>query len=507
MDLVKVYRAARRVSTPILAISTADPAATLETLTRNSGDSPLLRWDFLNGLMPLNKAGEAVRAQVGMADWRNPAETLAVLNGVRPGSNEPVVPVKTVIFMLNGHKLLDPMSLPGNANPAAMLQAIWAVRDTFKATNRTLVLLGPSFTLPPELKHDVMLIDEPLPSVEELTRVVEAEYTNFDLTPGTNDVGRAVAAVRGLSAFAASQAVALSMTKRGLEIDTVWERKRKMIDSRPGIKVWRGGGKFSDLAGLENAKLFLGRYINGKRRPNCVFFIDEIDKDLDTGSEGPGREMFGILLKRMQDSEYEGLVLLGPPGSGKTAIAQAVANEAEILNIEASLAGMKSHYVGDSTQNLKDNLDVVDAVSDKKVLVMATCNSFDKMPPELKRRFTLGTMFFDLPTKKERSGIWKIYEKKYSITPQDYPEDVGWTGAEIKTCCKLADSLECSLIDASKMIVPVAISAADAIEKLRRDAAGRFISASYPGVYQYEQSTYNPQTVTTSSRRILAEDD
>jgi hypothetical protein len=44
----------------------------------------------------------------------------------------------------------------------------------------------------------------------------------------------------------------------------------------------------------------------------------------------------------------------------------------------------------------------VDAVAQEgRMLFIATCNSIASLPPELRRRFTLGTFFFDLPTALE----------------------------------------------------------------------------------------------------------
>ena len=60
-----------------------------------------------------------------------------------------------------------------------------------------------------------------------------------------------------------------------------------------------------------------------------------------------------------------------------------------------------------------------------------------KPATELRRRFTLGTFFFDLPDAEERESIWKIYREKWALSG-DQPEDEGWTGAEIKECCRKA---------------------------------------------------------------------
>jgi hypothetical protein len=63
------------------------------------------------------------------------------------------------------------------------------------------------------------------------------------------------------------------------------------------------------------------------------------------------------------------------------------------------------------------------------------------------------------------------------------PDDTNWTGAEIKSCCRLASLLDVPLIQAAQNVVPVAVTAADKIEGLRRWASGRCLSADRAGVY------------------------
>ena len=118
------------------------------------------------------------------------------------------------------------------------------------------------------------------------------------------------------------------------------------------------------------------------------------------------------------------------------------------------------------------------------------------VPPELCRRFTLGTFFFDLPTADERETIWGIYLKKYNVSGQ-LPNDEGWTGAEIKECCRKAHRLGFTLMQAARYIVPASRSAAEQIKALRQMASGKFTSASTPGVYQYQE------TSTASRRRLM----
>jgi len=120
---------------------------------------------------------------------------------------------------------------------------------------------------------------------------------------------------------------------------------------------------------------------------------------------------------------------------------------------------------------------VVDAVTNGRSLWIATCNSIGALPTELRRRFTLGTFFFDLPSPEERAAIWKIYLAKYGVTGES-PDDQEWTGAEIKECCRKAYRLKPTLKESAECVVPVSRSAADQIRTLRRNSSARLIPAS-----------------------------
>jgi SpoVK/Ycf46/Vps4 family AAA+-type ATPase len=141
----------------------------------------------------------------------------------------------------------------------------------------------------------------------------------------------------------------------------------------------------------------------------------------------------------------------------------------------------------------------VDAISQGRSLWIATCNSITSLPPELRRRFTLGTFFFDLPDAEEREAIWRIYLRKWQVEDTDRPSDEGWTGAEIKECVRKAWRVGLSLRESASYLVPVVKSAADQIEALRRQASGRFLSASRPGAYTAEAK---PELVGAGKRTL-----
>jgi len=68
---------------------------------------------------------------------------------------------------------------------------------------------------------------------------------------------------------------------------------------------------------------------------------------------------------------------------------------------------------------------------------------------------------------------------------QPRPKDELWTGAEIRSCCRLAALLDVPLMAAAQNVVPVAVTAAESVEKLRSWASGRCLSADQTGLYSH----------------------
>ena len=79
------------------------------------------------------------------------------------------------------------------------------------------------------------------------------------------------------------------------------------------------------------------------------------------------------------------------------------------------------------------------------------------------------------------------------------PDDANWTGAEIKSCCRLASLLDVPLIQAAQNVVPVAVTAGDKIEALRQWASGRCLSADRAGVYSRQDEPVENSRV----RRVM----
>ena len=500
-----------------MAFETTDPAQTIASCVSalKARNVPILRWDCIRGLVSLNTTGNAFLATVAPVDKGgqevtvDPVKCLELLAGYyaafdnnasrRGAIND------AIIFYMNAQRFIS---------NAGVVQALWNILDTFKSHGSTLVMLAPAMSLPAELTHDVVVVTEPLPTAEEVAKIVDSitASANIESKVTAADKTKIVDTLLGLSSFAVEQVLAMSVTQGGFDRDELWERKRKMIEQTSGLSVWKDKGSFDDIGGLANIKGFLTKLLTSDKNPvRCIGFIDEIEK-LFAGSQGDtsgvSQDQLRTLLTEMQDNNIPGIILLGPAGTGKSQIAKsagAVA-DAEVLNIDTG--AMTGSLVGESQAKIRHAFKTLKAVSQGKSLLICTCNSIGSLPPELRRRFSLGTFFVDLPSAEERTAIWKIWLKKYGFASKvELPEDTDWTGAEIRACCDVAFRTNSTLVEASTFIVPIAKSAADKIAALRQQAVGKFISASKPGVYEYDptNSASDAQAPTTSGRKFTFE--
>jgi hypothetical protein len=78
------------------------------------------------------------------------------------------------------------------------------------------------------------------------------------------------------------------------------------------------------------------------------------------------------------------------------------------------------------------------------------------------------------------------------------PPDAGWTGAEIRSCCRLSALLDLPLGEAARYVVPVSVTAAETVDQLRSWAHGRCLDADSGGLYQRPNAPAPRRRVTPS---------
>lgn len=484
--MLENFESARYAATPLMAILSADPSATIESILalpkaeidalKNMAQTPIIQWDRARGLSAWTTTGQQA-LPAGATDMLNPFDALSAADKF---------PAGTIFFMHAMHSFIHEPDVQ---------QAIWNLRDDFKANHRALVLLAPDLVLPPLLKQDVIVFNEPLPTNEDLGNIVKSIFTSARTSdssikePSKRDLERAVDALCGLSAFPAEQVTAMSIGSKGLDFEMLWERKRQAISSTQGLSVWEGKEDFNSIGGYDYAIDFLKSILDNF---SGIVLFDEVEKltaGAGTDSSGSTTKQVGAVLTYSSNRDVCGILAMGIRGTGKTLLPKCAAKYAGIPLILMDLAAMEGGIVGETIANTNNAFKVLDAVSQVKPLLWwATTNNVEALSPELRRRFNLCTFFYDIPDAAERKSIWPIHLKAYELDAKmALPDDSDWTGSEIKSCCQLAKLTKKGLKDVASLVASPLQLSPDSVDFMRSLAHNRYVSATKGGLYQYSE--------------------
>jgi hypothetical protein len=413
-----------------------------------------------------------------------------------PGAADPLAAVRAlgalaspdgtaVLALRNFHRLLGSVEI---------VQALDTRLAAGKHDRTFVVVLAPVVQVPVELEKLFVVIDHDLPGREQLEAIARGVATEPGELPEGDGLIALLDAAAGLTRVEAENAFSLSLVRHGrLAPDVLWELKGQALKKSGLLTLHKGGETFADLGGLEALKRFCARAL----RP------------------GGGRM-----------ARPRGVLLLGPPGSGKSAFCRALGAETGRPTLVLDVGALMGSLVGETERRVREALRALDAMApcvafvdevekalagvqssgqtdsgvsarlfgtlltylsdhETDVFVVATSNDVSRLPPEFSRSERFDAIYFlDLPGRAEKDAIWRLYRERYGLDPdQRLPRDTDWTGAEIKSCCRLAALLDVPLAEAATNIVPVAVTAGESVERLRQWAGGRCLSADRPGVY------------------------
>lgn len=540
-------------------------------------------WDMTKGLqadMPLELTAKKT-APAQMAGLQAPppqAADLGILDTLmyhlheKPlGDESDATPV--VVALKNFH-------LPFERQREVLVSAVQHLIEYGKSNGKFIVgLMPPEANLPPEIEPLFHVINHELPDDKELLEILDGLAGGEPLTK--TEERQAVKAALGLTRLQAEGVFAASLATGGKVLAAdVWKMKAEILNKEGLVELRETKVRFSDVGGLVGAKDFIMQLV----QPDP---LDEVEPD----------------------SRFKGVLLVGPPGTGKSLLAYCTGNEIGIPTLLVDMGKLKDQYVGNSEKRLRKMFQicrrmapcvtVVDEVNlalgggngsqdhsvDRNMLGsfltnlndllepifwMFTSNDVANMHEAIFRAERIdGKIYVRLPSPEQRAVIWKLNLKKFfpekigdkldpryveldldaamlrvnkkTISVEDrvaylatvlmaqtpteraeslaaigvfFNEDVatavearvvndeGWTGAEIKSCCRLARRLKKTVFDTAKRIGHVCLGSKGSkmMDRLNRWATDEGALDSETGeLYQPEEEQQTEESVGTAT--------
>lgn len=334
------------------------------------------------------------------------------------------------------------------ANNPAIAQILAEYSRSFSDYNKRLVLcVPPAYKVPAELEDMICVIDTDLPAQDELQEVYEdiMAYIDGNSKDGESkkpdyddeDVSRILAAAAGMTITEFETALARATVTFGqdlpnAEIDefvSLLSKTKAEIIKRSEVLELMPLGKMEDVGGLELLKDWIGE---------------------TAAAYEPDARDYGVDLPR-------GVALIGPPGTGKSLSAKAIAHSLGRPLVKFDVSNVFAGVVGASEARVREALKLCDAIAPCVVLIDEVDKVFDQnassgdsgvgkrilgkilthmqesrsgifwvmsanrvanLPAELLRKGRLDEVFsVTLPAEKERQQIIEIHLRKRKQDP------------------------------------------------------------------------------------------
>ncbi len=275
-------------------------------------------------------------------DWRlatwDVDRGLHIPGGEQPadgGGNDPLAAIRAVNALAtpDGTALLVLSNFHRFMQSAEIVQALASQIAAGKQNRTFIVVLSPIVEIPTELEKQFVVLEHDLPGRDQLIELARGIATEDGELPEGDALETVLDAAAGLTRYEAEGAFSLSLVRHGtVQPDSVWELKSGMLKKSGLLSLHRGGEKFDDLGGLDALKSFCLRAMRRQGHEN--------------------------VLRRPR-----GVMLLGVPGTGKSAFSKALGAETGRPTLILDVGSLMGSLVGQTENNIRRALQIADAMA------------------------------------------------------------------------------------------------------------------------------------------------
>lgn len=468
-------------------------------------------WSITEGLNVFAGYDKDVPVFAPQKNTEDPIEALLFIKN-QVESSAPLIDVGDVFIFRDLHAFLEPHQSP------KLKRILKDLVSFLKQFQKTIIILSPSEKIPLELQREITVIEFELPTKEEIEVLFDLCYTEDAVkTIGKLDQDtkeKILQASMGLTIAEAENAFAKAMVECNRDntkiSELVLEEKALTVKKSGILEYFKASTNFDDVGGLNELKTYI------RKRGNAYSHEAKL-----RGLPNP-----------------KGMLIVGPPGTGKSLVAKSVARVLKVPLIRFDIGRVFGSLVGESEQNFRGALKQIEAIGScvvwldeaekllsgmggnsgdggtstrilgtfltwlqektSTVYVVATVNRINNLPAEFTRKGRFDISFFvDFPNELERPDIFDIHLKKYKYNINDFKKkDVeewvkaskGYSGSEIEesivTACFDAfddgnrDLNSSDILNALESTTPLSESKAEEIQAMREYALSFAVPAS-----------------------------
>ncbi len=394
-------------------------------------------------------------------------------------------------------------------NPPVMRK----LKDTLRKIEngyKTVFLISPFLEIPPELSNDVVLVDVPLPKIDEIERILmqviskerHADSLRQSTTQEIKDQLLKVAA--GLTSQQAIQAFRKAISGKTAisqkELDLLYEEKIQIVKKSGILELVPRDVGFDDLGGFGNLKKWLELRKDIFSLRAREYGLSMPKGVLMMGISGCGKSLcvkaladfWKLPLLRLDMGRLYDGTMGAPEECFRKVIKTAEASAPCVLwidEIEAGIANAGQKAMGGSASRVLANFLTWMQEKTAPVFVGATANEIELLPPEILRKGRFDELFYvELPHDRDREEIMRIHLGRRKVQASNFNFEPlvkiteGFNGAEIeqgviaavfRAFTERRQVTETDLYIGLENIVPLSTTMQEQIKKLERWAHNR----------------------------------